>query len=139
MKKQLSQAALAAKQIRVILKKEFPGQKFSVTSENYSMGDSVRVNWIDGPKTDDVSPLIKHFQYGTFDGMTDSYENTNSRPDIPQTKWVQVGRSISDETSAKIQQEMGISDASAYNNNAQCWNNQLIYRRAYEKSYYVAP
>src|SRR5574343_581629 len=52
--KKLSSHAAAAKGIREELKKTFPGIKFSVISDSYSMGDSVHINWTDGPTTGEV-------------------------------------------------------------------------------------
>lgn len=47
-----------AKEIRAILKKEFPAVKFSVKSSRFSQGSSVDVSWVDGPTTDQVDTLI---------------------------------------------------------------------------------
>jgi hypothetical protein len=91
-----TKAAQAAAQIREILKKEFPTTKFSVKSDNFSMGDSVNVSWIDGVAPRKVEKLISHYQYGKFNGMEDIYECTNRRDDIPQTKWLSCNREVSD-------------------------------------------
>jgi hypothetical protein len=91
-----TQAAQAAAQIREILKKEFPTTKFSVKSENYSMGDSIRVYWTDGVAERKVEKLIAHYEYGQFNGMEDIYEYTNRREDIPQTKYLFCNREVSD-------------------------------------------
>lgn len=88
MKRQLTKAAQVAKLIRTDLKKL--GIKAKATSSNYSMGDSVTV------KIENASPSLLQelkaryakYQYGHFDGMTDSYEYSNSRKDIPQTKFL---------------------------------------------------
>ena len=95
--KQLTSAALCAKEIRKILKENFPTTKFRVRSSNFSMGDSVDVSWTDGPTNKKVNELIGHFQYGHFDGMTDMYEYSNSREDIPQTKFLSCDRNLSEE------------------------------------------
>jgi hypothetical protein len=84
--------ARTAQEIRKILKKEFPTIKFKVTSESYSMGSSVRIEWTDGVTSEKVDELVKKFQYGHFDGMQDLYEYSNSRDDIPQVKYVQTER-----------------------------------------------
>ena len=86
-----------AKEVRAVLKKEFPSIKFSVTSENFSMGNSVRVNWQNGPTIEQVKSKIAHFQYGEFDGMTDCYNHTNHIENLPQTKYLQCSREVSDE------------------------------------------
>ena len=91
----LSNQAQAAKLIRAELKKAFPGVKFSVTSNGYSMGDSVYVDWTDGPTRDQVHSIAGKYQEGHFDGMTDSYDYTNRRTDIPQTMFVIIQRSSS--------------------------------------------
>ncbi len=65
-------AAETAKKIRNALKAEFPGVKFSVKSETYSMGSAVRVSWTDGPERDAVHAVVSKFESSEFDGMTDS-------------------------------------------------------------------
>lgn len=101
MSRYLSQAALAAKSIRNDLKKEFPSISFRVTCKNYSMGDHVNVYYTDGVPTKDVECLIKKYQYGHFDGMQDLYEYSNSRNDIPQTKYLFVERDYSQQAQQK--------------------------------------
>lgn len=96
--KKLSSHAAAAKAIREELKKEFPGVSFSVTSESFSMGNSVHISWTDGAIREQVEKFTGKYQYGHFDGMTDMYEYTNSRDDIPQAKYIQESRSMSKET-----------------------------------------
>lgn len=81
-------AALAAQEIRKILKEAFPGVKFSVTSETYSMGNSIDIKWEGIPTKAEVQPLVKQYEQGHFDGMTDSYEYSNYRKDIPQVKFL---------------------------------------------------
>jgi hypothetical protein len=102
MARELGQHALAAKAIRADLKRYFPKTKFSVTSQSYSMGDSVYVEYTDGPTSEEVRNKIRHYQYGHFDGMTDCYEMSNNRKDIPQTKFVQVKRNMSDKLRGSI-------------------------------------
>jgi hypothetical protein len=96
-KGRLSSHAATAAAIREELKKNFAGVKFSVTSESYAGGNSCRISWTDGPTTREVEAITGKYQYGSFDGMTDSYNYTNSRDDIPQTKYVQESRTISDD------------------------------------------
>ena len=92
-----SEYARAAQMIRKELKQIFPGIKFSVTSKGYSMGDSVDVSWFNGPTTDSVTNVINKYQYGHFDGMEDLYHNSNSRGDIPQSKYVFANRTITED------------------------------------------
>ena len=95
--KKLTQAAQAAKQIKTELKKLFPKTKFSVTSDNFSMGNAVRIDWTDGVTQEQVNNVVRKYQYGSFDGMTDSYSNDNQRNDIAQAKYVQTQRNYSNE------------------------------------------
>ena len=60
-----------AKLIRRALKEAFPEIKFSVVSEKYSGGSSIRVRWTDGPSLKQVQAIAGTFQGGSFDGMTD--------------------------------------------------------------------
>jgi hypothetical protein len=86
----LSEAAKAAKMIRTELKAAFPGVKFEVTSDNYSMGNSVNIRWKDNPSCKAVKAITDKYEYGAFDGSQDLYEINNRREDIPQTKYVQL-------------------------------------------------
>jgi hypothetical protein len=91
-----SNHAGAAAAIKSELKAAFPGIKFSVTSDSFSMGDSVHISWEDGPTRDEVKNISCKYQYGSFNGMEDIYEYTNSREDIPQSKYVSENRSQSE-------------------------------------------
>jgi hypothetical protein len=64
---------LAAKNIRVELKRAFPGVKFSVRGKSYSGGNSIDVSWVDGPTSKQVDEIIQKYSGGSFDGMTDCY------------------------------------------------------------------
>lgn len=86
-----STAALAAQAIRTELKANFPSIKFSVRSENYSGGNSIDVNYEDPElERSTVEKLLSKYEYGSFNGMEDYYEITNSRDDIPQVKYLFV-------------------------------------------------
>lgn len=60
-----------AKLIRAQLKAKFPGTKFSVRTDKYSGGSSIRINWVDGPTDDMVEAVVSAFNGSGFDGMTD--------------------------------------------------------------------
>lgn len=90
-----TEAAKTAQRIRIELKEIFPGIKFKVISQNYSMGNSVNVSWIDGPIKQEVKKIIDKYQIGYFDAMIDSYKCSNIRADIPQVRHVSVDHSIS--------------------------------------------
>jgi hypothetical protein len=60
-----------AKLVRHWLKTEFPGVKFSVTTDRYSMGAALNVDWTDGPTVQEVDAVVAPFVGEGFDGMTD--------------------------------------------------------------------
>lgn len=60
-----------AKQMRLMLKAEFPGVKFSVRSDTYAGGASIRVYWLDGPTEDAVKAKVRVYEGASFDGMID--------------------------------------------------------------------
>lgn len=64
----------AAKNIRIQLAAAFPEIKFSVKSERYSGGDSIRVGWIDGPTSKQVDEIIQRYRAGSFNSSDDSYD-----------------------------------------------------------------
>jgi len=90
-------SANCATAIREELKKEFPAVKFSVKSSNFAGGDSVHISWIEGPTSREVDAFTNKYQYGSFDGMTDMYNYSNTREDLPQSKYVSTRREISEE------------------------------------------
>jgi hypothetical protein len=63
--------AETAKIVRKTLKAAFPAVKFSVRSETYSGGASIRIGWTDGPNAATVESVVKHFEGATFDPMVD--------------------------------------------------------------------
>jgi hypothetical protein len=73
MKKEQSRHAQGAKNIKNELQKRFPGIKFSVTSDSYAGGDSIRASWELGPTTKEVDTIVDMYQRGDFDGMVDLY------------------------------------------------------------------
>lgn len=73
-KKGYSTGKFVAVNVRIELKKAFPGTKFSVTSDY----NSVRVSWEDGPSGRDVDGIVNKYQHGSFDGMADIYESNAS-------------------------------------------------------------
>lgn len=103
--KSSSHAATAAA-IKAELKAAFPNCKFSVTSDSFSQGDATRIHWTDGPTVNEVENISQKYQYGHFNGMTDSYESSNSRDDIPQVKFVSESRSISDSIEQEVSSQL---------------------------------
>lgn len=99
-----SSSANCAIAIREELKTNFPNVKFSVKSSNFAGGDSVSITWSDGPTNDQVREITRKYQYGSFNSMEDMYEYTNSRADLPQTKYVQERREISEEVNNVVKE-----------------------------------
>ena len=65
----------AAKNIRLVLKNQFPGVKFKVTSD-YS---SVNVRWIDGPTCCAVDDALAPFDIGHSDSQSDYFYTERTR------------------------------------------------------------
>jgi hypothetical protein len=93
--------AKTAQAIRKELKQKYPDTKFSVRSESFAGGNAVRVEWTEGESEEQIKSIVDKYQYGSFNGMIDLYEYTNSRDDIPQVKWISTNRNITPETTAK--------------------------------------
>lgn len=72
-----------AKLIRRALRDEFSGQRFSVRSDRYSGGASIRVKWTGGPALAAVEGVAKRYEGASFDGMIDlkEYRTHWLRPD----------------------------------------------------------
>lgn len=94
----------AAKNIRTELKRAFPGVKFSVTSSRFSGGDAIRINWTDGPTSDQVDEIADRYEAGTFNGQDDSY--TYSMSDwayaFGDAKYISTSRNYSDKAVSDI-------------------------------------
>jgi len=45
-------------------------RKFRITTERYSMGESVKVFWTDGPASDKVDPVVKKYESVSTDPVT---------------------------------------------------------------------
>lgn len=83
--------ARASANIKRELAATFPGVAFSVRSESFSMGNSVDIAWTDGPASAEVEKVTSKYQYGDFDGMTDSYNYDHSAESEAVGEW--LGRS----------------------------------------------
>jgi hypothetical protein len=140
--KNISQHAATAKAIKQELKMAFPDIKFSVNSDSFAGGDSVRIKWTDGPTDKSVHEITSKYQYGHFNGMEDIYEYSNRIENLPQTKYIQTSRYISDEKKEiyrkLLAQEYG---REIFTDNdyldwcyGGCWGNNAIYRYMIEKN-----
>ena len=72
---ELSTENTPAKNIRIQLKRAFPGIKFSVRSDH----GAIYISWTDGPTNDEVTRITCRYQAGHFDGMNDCYEYDHDR------------------------------------------------------------
>ena len=101
-KREMSEQAKAAKLIRAHLKAQ--GIKARVTSDSASMTSSVNVELTDElhPVVEAVEAYAKQYQQGHFDGMTDSYDYSNRRDDLPQVRFVFVRNERSEEMQASL-------------------------------------
>lgn len=97
-------AALAAQMIRKEIKTQFPTMKFRCTSENYSGGNAINVYVTDQTPevTKQLDEMTAKYVYGKFDGMTDMYEYTSVKSDLPQVKYLFVKNEMSDEKRQEI-------------------------------------
>jgi len=119
-KRQLTGAALTAKMIKKKLTSLYPRVKFSVTSDTFSMGDSVSIKWTDGPLYETVNDITKQYQHGSFNSMEDIYEYESIDPSLgcKGAKYVQCSREISSELwailAAKADEHFGVLDPNGY-------------------------
>lgn len=137
-KGKLSSHAGSAAAIKAELQTAFPGVKFSVKSDSYSMGDSVHIGWEDGPTCKQVDELTCKYQYGSFNSMEDMYEHTNSREDIPQTKYVSSSRTQSETVKALLPTFETIfcgTDSTDWHNKPESVFNRIFYKSSLSANY----
>lgn len=79
-----------AKLLRKALKDGFPGVKFSVRSDSYAGGASIRVRYEDGPFKKDVEAVAKQFAGASFDGMIDLKSYHDSEYEGRTVSWGEV-------------------------------------------------
>jgi hypothetical protein len=86
----------AAKLARAWLKKEFPGIKFSVRSDKYAGGSSMRVAWEDGPTDAEVAAVVAPLEGKGFDGSIDYayFKTTWLNPDGSAARAVNRGSDV---------------------------------------------
>ena len=87
----MTTAAEVAKLIRKDLKAAFPGEKFSITSESFSMGNAVNVNCLsESTDTQEVRTLLDKYKDGDFNSMEDIHEYRSNPENLPRVKYVSV-------------------------------------------------
>lgn len=96
-------AVTAAKNIRIELKGAFPGIKFRVVTQKYAGGNSIRIEYVDGPLAKDVEAIADKYSMGDFDGSQDLYVYANNYwgDAFGEGKYIFVTREYSDETVVK--------------------------------------
>lgn len=108
-----SQHALAAANLRKMLKIAFPSVKFAITSKSFSMGNDVSVSWTDGPTTEQVDKIADRFQTCDFNGMDDStsYRHSVFSEMFGGAKYVMCSREVSGARYLAVSAEMGYPGA----------------------------
>lgn len=137
--KTLSDHAAVAKAIRAELKRR--GVAGRVTSSSFAGGNSVDVYTFDLPPTvaKELEAFCGQFMYGHFDGMTDCYEYSNKRSDLPQAKYVHLSNRTSATLEASIWEYCrryfhGLEQApetgyeNLYVKELDCYGSQLVWR-----------
>lgn len=96
-----------AKMLRAALKEAFPGFKFSVRTDKYSMGSSINIGWTDGPNAAMVESVAKVFAGSYFDGSIDykgsRYVMIDGIASSFGADFVHCRRDYSEDLTAKIQ------------------------------------
>lgn len=105
---------IGAANIRAELKTAFPGVKFSVTSQSYSMGNCIDVRWTDGPTEEAVSAIAMKYEKCGFDGTDDSTytrkENVEWTDKFGGAKTVSCDRNVSKTLLEKAIDACGLRD-----------------------------
>jgi hypothetical protein len=110
-----SSHARAAANLRRELHEAFPGIAFSVTSESYSGGNSVKVSWVNGPTDAQVREVSEKYQYTYLteaDILSDgtSYKSTPEHKAVDQwlgtAKYVSASRMVSEDVRAEVRAEL---------------------------------
>lgn len=133
---------LAAGNIKKELKAAFPKVKFSVTSERFSGGNSVSVEWTDGPTSKKVREITGKYSGGSFDGMVDLYTYSRSpwTEVFGSTKYLSETRKYSRSLLTGIVGNLRLPNVTIEESNGHAWVkcevggdlDQLIYREAQE-------
>lgn len=97
--------AQVAQNLRVELKRKFPGVKFSVRSSTFSGGDSIDVWYSDGPAAAKVEEIVDRYQDSHADfesGDYWDYDPSAFNDVFGGAKYTSCQRSMSDETKAVL-------------------------------------
>lgn len=108
----LSPWALAAENIRRELAREFPCHMFRVTSESYTGGSSIDVEWNAGPTVKEIKKITEKYETASFDGMTDCENSiaTYWNAVFGGVKYISEKRNIDDATRKAIADMSGYAE-----------------------------
>ena len=85
----------ASKNIRAELKAAYPWTKFSVRAKQYTGGNSITIDWTNGPEIEAVKTMTNKYKAGWFDAMTDCYEHTKGRDEsLGETYYIFLDRTV---------------------------------------------
>ncbi len=108
----LTTHARAAKNMRTELGQAFPGVVFKVKSSTFSGGNSIDVDWTNGPTNEQVDEIVSKYKYGHFDGYDDSYNSDHSAYGsavgivLGRVKYVSATRTISEDLQTAVVKAM---------------------------------
>lgn len=128
----LSGYARAAKNMKIELGHTFPGVKFSVRSESFSMGNAVRVEWDNGPSAKTVEGITDKYSY-YVDKCTDDNSATAKAVGkvLGQSKYVTTQRNLSSELKEQIGRDICKDHGQEYDTNTRIgdqWLSDLVWR-----------
>jgi len=110
-----------AKEIRAILKKDFPNFKFRVQISRYSMGESIDISWTDGPAYDKINRIAEQFEHIDRDQVTGEILSGGNR-------YVHCHREYSEDVRRKAEDELwdsfvegSFTSRSDYNFQSRVW------------------
>lgn len=103
-----------AKMVRAALKSAYPGIKFSVRTERYSMGCCINVSWTDGPTSAQVETITRPFHGKRFEMLDDSTHYIDTVIDGEAVHFAADSCSLSRELSATFLARVAAQVAARY-------------------------
>jgi hypothetical protein len=91
MKTEMSVESMVSKALKAELKQAFPEITFSVRESHHGCVDvlyNAIHHQLNAEQQKTMEKTVQKYKLGYFDGLTDSYEYTNRRNDIPQVKYI---------------------------------------------------
>lgn len=92
----------SAKEVRKVLKAEYPNTKFSVRVKRFSMGSSVDILWTDGPAEREVIVKTAHLKGGEY-----LNEYINTRRTITRAVMVAAAQACAEHYGAPVPEVKG--------------------------------